>query len=182
MTVLPKEATLVSFAVLLVTVLIITTFIALNLRSIFSMLVRGQQMVSNFIYSSMQQSKNEKWKNFARNSSGPNREVVHGDTRITSNTISILAFFYDSLIALPTNELAYGINLIKPVRAGKLPWYVEVRFSYGKLVGDLVRLLLLPMWMVLSLPYWVVLGVMTLFRAIRKRIGFSGTLNEPCVG
>ncbi len=181
MTVLPKEATLVSFAVLLVIVLIITTFIALNLRSIFSMLVRGQQMVSNFIYSSMQHSKNEKWKNFARNSSGPNREVVHGDTRTTSNTILILAF-YDFLIALPTNELAYGINLIKPVRAGKLPWYVEVRFSYGKLVGDLIRLLLLPTWMVLSLPYWVLLGVMTLFRAIRKRIGSSGTLNEPYVG
>jgi hypothetical protein len=181
MTVLPKEATLVSFAVLLVIVLIITTFIALNLRSIFSMLVCGQQMVSNFIYSSTQHSKNEKWKNFARNSSGPNKEVVHGDTRTTSNTISILAF-YDFLIALPTNELAYGINLIKPVRAGKLPWYVEVRFSYGKLVGDLIRLLLLPMWMVLSLPYWVLLGVMTLFRAIRKRIGSSGTLNEPYVG
>lgn len=147
MAVLPREATLVSFAVLLVIVLIITTFIAFNLRNILSMVVRRQLKVSNFIYSSKQHLKIGK-----------------------CNISSILAFFY-SLIALPANELAYITNLIKPVRARNLPWFVEVRFSYCKLVGDLVRLLLLPMWMVLSLPYFVVLGVMTLFRAIWKLSG-----------
>lgn len=153
MTVLPKEATLVSFAVLLVIVLIVTTFLALNLRNMFSMLVRGEQMASEYISSSMQHSKNEKWKNFARNSPGLNKGVYHGDTRTANNALSILAFIYDSLVALPANELAYGFNLFRPFRAAKLPWYVEVRFSYGKLIGDLIRLLILPVWIVLALPH-----------------------------
>ena len=168
MTVLPKEATLVSFAILLVVVLIITTFLALNLRNIFSMLVRGEQMTSDYIFSFMQYSKNEKWKNFARNPPGRNKGFYHGDTRTASNALSILAFIYDSLIALPANELAYGFNLFRPIRAAKLPWYVEVRFSYGKLIGDLIRLLILPVWIVLALLHWSVLGAITLFRAIQE--------------
>ncbi len=181
--VLLKSAALISFAVLLFVILIVTTFLALNPRSIFLMLVRDQEVASNLIYFSLRRSKNGNWKSFARNSSGLNREILHEDTRTASNAFLILAFICGSLIALPANDVAYGFNLFRPVRAAKLPWYVEAHFSYSKLVGDLVRLLLLlPMWMVLTLPYWVVLGVITLFRAIRERVWLLRDVERACAG
>ena len=169
MTVLPKEATLVSFGILLVIVLIFTVILASNLRNIFSMFLRGQQMASGLVYSSIQRSSKVKWENSTRTPSGPRKDILSGDVQTAGDILSILAVLYNSLIALPAHEVAYALTLLKPVRAAKLPWYMEVHFSGGKFLGDLVRLLLLPMWIVLALPHWAVLGVKCLHRVLQQR-------------
>lgn len=181
MTIIPKEATLASFGILLAIVLLATTFLALNLQNMFSLLLRIQQAALNFIYSAMNRSENPKWNTFTRNPPSLYSQILYSNNivRTTSNASSIFAFLYDSLKALPACEVAYGLNLFRPVRAEQLPWNIDVRFSSRKLIGDLVRLVFLPVWIVFALPYWLVLGVKALYGALCRHVcGFYQTLME----
>ena len=169
MTVLPKEATLASFGILLAIVLVATTILALNLRNMFSLLLRVQEAALNSIYSAMNRSENPKWNQFIPNPPSLYSQILHSNNiiRTTSNASSILAFLYDSLKALPANEVAYRFDLFRPVRAKQ---FAEVWFSSRKLIGDLVLLIFLPVWIVLALPYWLVLGVKALFGTLSRHL------------
>ena len=144
MNVLPTGATLGSFFIVLIVVLLITLLLAFNLRHIFSRLLRGQQQASTFIHSLMQQSTSTKWRNFQLN---PPSEISYEYKPSNGNRSSFLSFLSEYLTTeLPQKELSYGLSLFRPIR---VPFYMKVRFSYRKLIGDLLRLLFLPLWIVM---------------------------------
>lgn len=169
MAVLPPGTTLTSFGVLLFFVLLATALAAFNLQNIFSILLRTKNIVTNLIYSCMRRSKSPKWKHFRPNRPSLHSNVNYKNEQTAGNALPILAFIFDSLASLALQEVAYGFDLFKPVRAETLP-YGEVRFSFCKLISDLVRLLFLPIWVGLVFPYWIWLSGRMLYRAIRQRI------------
>ena len=47
---------------------------------------------------------------------------------------------------------------------------MEVRFSVGKLAGDVARMLFLPLWIVLALPYLCIRSTKTMLGKTWRRV------------
>lgn len=151
MNVLPSKATLGSFIGVVILVLLLTMGFAFNLRSIFCMLRRSQQRASGLIFAFMKKSMSDNWKNFTPASPSLPQQRLYEQGRWRTNGGSMLLFLLEFLLELPGRELQYVLALFQ---RPEVPFYVEVKFSVGKLIGDLLRVLFLPLWIALVLLYF----------------------------
>lgn len=154
MNVLPSSATLGSFIGVLVLVLLLTLALAFNLRASFAMLHRSQQRLYDLMLTVMRQKSTDtskKWGAFTPltlPSLFPLEQVLQQERYKRSGLHLILHLLWDFLLGLPKRELAYGLALLRRPNA---PFYVEVKFSVRKLIGDLLRFAFLPLWLMIAI-------------------------------
>ena len=160
MSVLPSEASLASFFVVLVLVLLVTVSLGLSLRSLLATVNHIQRRVSEYLYNLLRFNNKERTKDYGEDVASLHLELSHDHTfsivdycRAVVDIISESSFrslvekASEVLISLPRQELSYDFRLFLP---STVPFYVEKRFSCGKLVADILRILLLPLWIVLG--------------------------------
>ena len=148
MTVLPDSATLSSFGIVLAVILLVTFFLALNIRTIFATLVQSFRGLSTHFSSSIESYINpdtEKHAAILQPSSDP-YDLSYKEPNPQRNITASVLLLKNFLISLPSHEAAYGFDLLRPVR---VPFYEEKQFSWRKFWGDVLRVLLLPFWVVL---------------------------------
>lgn len=155
MNVLPSSATLGSFIGVLVLVLLLTLALAFKLRAIFAMLHRSQQRLYDLMLTVMRQKSTDtskKWESFiplTLPSLFPLEQVLQQERYNNRSGLHLmLHLLWHFLLALPKRELAYGLTLLRRPNA---PFYVEVKFSVRKLIGDLLRFAFLPLWLMIAI-------------------------------
>lgn len=153
MDVLPKEATLVSFFVFLIVMLFVTLLMTLNMHNLSYGLAAIKRRVTETIRTWMQASSYESWQSREKSLPKPLQDdVVYSESRDRRTRsewwyIGYLVFFI--FWELPRRERSYGLRLLKPLRGGR------TRFSFLKLLSDLVRLMLVPLWVVFMVVVYV---------------------------
>ena len=143
MNVLPIQASLGSFFVVLVVVLIITFLFALNLHGLLQLLRQGRRQFLTFISTSLKRSP----KPLSLYDELLDDEKAKAQTgQPADGSEPWWTLLVDLFTFMPVSEMVYALRLC---RRPRVPFYEKVRFSYGKLIGDVLRLLLLPMWIAL---------------------------------
>ena len=187
MSVLPSQASLASFFVVLVFVLLLTISLGLSLWRLLATFSRIQRRASDKLYNLLRSTNKGRTKDYTEDIASLHLELSHDGTpsigdyyraivdiiletscRLLRPTMNLpmiqhrplIKKAFDALISFPSQELSYGFRLFVPVT---VPFYVEKRFSYGKLVTDILRILFLPLW--------IVLGSLLLLLAIVLYIG-----------
>jgi hypothetical protein len=153
MNVLPGRATLASFFGLLAVALLLTVLLAFNMRIILSAATRSQRQAADVIRSSVRDPIGERWNSLTQSLHGDALSGSEGMQTTTRHTARdkrflLVSMLYYLTIELPRREIFYGLSLLQRPR---VPFYVKVEFSFGKLIRDLIRLLLLPLWIVLAI-------------------------------
>ncbi|KAH0558754.1 hypothetical protein GP486_004604 [Trichoglossum hirsutum] len=154
MNVLPGKASLASFFGVLALVLLLTVLLAFNMRKILSAIPRGQRRATDFIRTSVRDPIGEKWKSLMRSLHGGDTLSGSEETQATTRRRDrdkrsfLVSLLYFLVVELPQREIAYSLRLF---RRPKVPFYIKTEFGIGKFIGDLMRLLLLPLWMVLAI-------------------------------
>ena len=160
MSVLPSQASLASFFVVLVFVLLVTISLGLSLWSLLATFNRVQRRVSEYLHNLLITNNKKRTKDHTEDIASLHLELSHDatprigdyyqaivDIMFKTSFRSLAKKAFDVLISLPRQELSYGFRLFLPVT---VPFYVEKRFSCGKLVADILRILFLPLWIVLG--------------------------------
>lgn len=142
-----------------VLVLLLTLALAFNLRAIFAMLRRSLQRLYDLILTVMRQKSTDTSKNWEAfipltlPSLISLEQVLQQERYNRSGLHLVLRLIWNFLLGLPKRELAYGLALLQ---RPNVPFYVEVRFSVGKLIGDLVRFAFLPLWLIIGILWFCV--------------------------
>jgi len=140
MSVLPDAATLASFFVLLIILMLGTILAALDRVIISAAMVRVQHLVRVQCHSIDQLY----------------RLVPH---------LTVTGVFRFLVFELPTNELQYGLHLLQPVRRNML---YNRKFSRSKFMADIMRLLLFPLWIALTAVSYTISALLSLSWWISK--------------
>ena len=119
MTVLPDQATFLSFFLVLICVMVVTIFLTYNLQHF----VRHSQTVSNTASKAL--NIDLSWLSWS---------FIPAIPRLV-------------FLELPTEEMSYAIGLFSRPHETV---YSSYRFRFGRFVGDIMRLLLFPMWLTIA--------------------------------